>query len=92
MTSKLTPARSTSVTIVPAGLPDPRSRRGMRHTLTSLVLAAVAAVLAGARSFTAIGERAADAPPRVLAALGVSGLRGGAGYRKIDGFLTARRS
>jgi hypothetical protein len=32
------------------------------------------------------------APPRVLAALGVSGLRGGAGYRKIDGFLTARRS
>lgn len=29
------------------------------------------AVLAGARSFTAIGEWAADAPPRVLAALGV---------------------
>ena len=43
----------------------------MRHTLTSLVLAAVAAVLAGARSFTAIGEWAADAPPRVLAVLGV---------------------
>jgi DDE_Tnp_1-associated len=33
--------------------------------------AAVAAMLAGARSFTAIGEWAADAPPRVLAALGV---------------------
>ena len=43
----------------------------MRHTLTSLVLAAVAAVLAGARSCTAIGEWAADAPPRVLAVLGV---------------------
>ena len=40
----------------------------MRHTLTSLLLAAVAA---GARSFTAIGEWAADAPPRVLVALGV---------------------
>ena len=40
----------------------------MRHTLASLLLAAVAAVLAGARSFTAIGEWAADAPPRVLAA------------------------
>jgi predicted transposase YbfD/YdcC len=43
----------------------------VRHTLTSLLLAAVAAVLAGARSFTAIGEWAADAPPRVLAALEV---------------------
>jgi hypothetical protein len=43
----------------------------VRHTLTSLLLAAVAAVLAGARSFTAVGEWAADAPPRVLAALGV---------------------
>src|SRR5262252_9860539 len=52
-------------------VPDPRDPRGVRHTLTSLLLAAVAAVLAGARSFTAIGEWAADAPPRVLAALGV---------------------
>jgi predicted transposase YbfD/YdcC len=54
-----------------ADVPDPRDPRGVRHTLTSLLLAAVAAVLAGARSFTAIGEWAADAPPRVLAALGV---------------------
>ena len=54
-----------------AGVPDPRDPRGVRHTLTSLLLAAVAAVLAGARSFTAVGEWAADAPPRVLAALGV---------------------
>jgi predicted transposase YbfD/YdcC len=43
----------------------------VRHTLTSLLLAAVAAVLAGARSFTAIGEWVADAPPQVLACLGV---------------------
>jgi hypothetical protein len=54
-----------------AGVPDPRDPRGVRHTLTSLLLAAVAAVLAGAQSFTAIGEWAADAPPQVLAALGV---------------------
>jgi len=40
----------------------------VRHTLTSL--AAVAAVLAGARSFAAIGEWVADGPPRVLAVLG----------------------
>jgi predicted transposase YbfD/YdcC len=43
----------------------------VRHTLTSLLLAAVAAVLAGARSFTAVGEWVADAPPQVLASLGV---------------------
>jgi len=54
-----------------AQVPDPRDPRGVRHTLTSLLLAAVAAVVAGACSFTAIGEWAADAPPRVLAALGV---------------------
>jgi DDE family transposase len=35
---------------------DPRHPRGVRHSLTSLLLAAVAAVLAGARSFAAIGE------------------------------------
>ena len=52
-------------------MPDPRDPRGVRHTLTSLLLTAVAAVLAGARSFTAVGEWAADAPPQVLAALGV---------------------
>jgi predicted transposase YbfD/YdcC len=54
-----------------AQVPDPRDPRGVRHTLTSLLLAAVAAVLAGARSFAAIGEWAADAPPWVLAVLGV---------------------
>ena len=38
------------------GVPDPRDPRGVRHTLTSLLLAAIAAVLAGARSFAAIHE------------------------------------
>jgi predicted transposase YbfD/YdcC len=52
-------------------VPDLRDRRGVRHTLTSLLLAAVAAVLAGARSFTAVGEWVADAPPQVLATLGI---------------------
>lgn len=52
-------------------VPDPRDPRGVRHTLTSLLLASVAAVLAGARSLAAIGEWAADAPPQVMAALGV---------------------
>ena len=52
-------------------VPDPRGPRGVRHTLTSLLLTAVAAVLAGARSFTAVGEWVADAPPQVLAGLGI---------------------
>jgi hypothetical protein len=42
-----------------AMLPDPRDRRGRRHTLAS------------ARSVTAIAEWATDAPWQVLAALGV---------------------
>ena len=54
-----------------AGVPDPRDPRGVRHTLTSSLLAAVAAVLAGARSFAAVGEWVADAPPQVLGVLGV---------------------
>jgi DDE_Tnp_1-associated len=54
-----------------AQVPDPRDPRGVRHALTSLLLAAIAAVLAGARSFAAVGEWVADAPPQFLASLGV---------------------
>lgn len=54
-----------------ARVPDPRDRRGIRHSLASVLLTSLAAVLAGARSLAAIGEWAADAPPTVLAALGV---------------------
>jgi predicted transposase YbfD/YdcC len=54
-----------------AQVPDPRDSRGVRHSMTSLLLAAVAAVLAGARSFAAVGEWVADAPPQVLALIGV---------------------
>jgi predicted transposase YbfD/YdcC len=52
-------------------VPDPRDRRGVRHRLTSLLSVAVCAVLAGAKSLTAIGEWAADAPAEVLVRLGV---------------------
>jgi predicted transposase YbfD/YdcC len=54
-----------------ATIPDPRDRRGRRHTLASVLAVSAAAVLAGARSVTAIAEWAADAPWPVLAALGV---------------------
>jgi predicted transposase YbfD/YdcC len=54
-----------------ARVPDPRKRRGVRHSLSSVLAAAIAAVMAGAQSFTAIGEWIADAPPDVLASLGI---------------------
>lgn len=50
---------------------DPRRKHGRRHTLVAIVGIAVAAVLAGARGFTAIGQWARGAPQPVLAALGV---------------------
>lgn len=52
-----------------AVVPDPRKRRGVRHTLHSILMIAAAAMCAGCRSFTAIGEWAADAPQQILARL-----------------------
>ena len=40
-----------------ATLADPRHRRGKRHPFVSVLLIACSAVLAGARSFAAIGSR-----------------------------------
>jgi predicted transposase YbfD/YdcC len=66
------------------GVPDPRARRGVRHTFMSILLVAAAAVLTGARSFTAIGEWAADAPQHVLKALGTRRDRHHGCYRAPD--------
>ncbi|WP_240676937.1 ISAs1 family transposase [Actinacidiphila soli] len=51
-------------------LPDPRHRRGKRHPLLSVLLVAASAVIAGARSYAAIGQWAASAPQHALARLG----------------------
>ena len=56
-----------------AGVADPRHRRGVRHRLAVILGLAVCAVLAGARSFTAIAEWAADAGRQTLARLGATG-------------------
>ena len=56
-----------------ASVSDPRHRRGVRHRLAVVLGLAVCAVLAGARSFTAIAEWAADADEETLARLGVRG-------------------
>jgi DDE family transposase len=52
-------------------LPDPRSRYGRRYPLAGLLAIAAAAVLTGARSFTAIGEFARQLPQATLARLGI---------------------
>ena len=55
-----------------ADVPDPRARRGVRHRLAMILSLALCAVLAGARSFTAIAEWAADADQATRDALGVT--------------------
>src|ERR1700728_2397999 len=55
-----------------AQVPDPRKRRGRRHPLAGLLAVGIAAVIAGSRSFAAIGQWAADAGPQTLAVLGAA--------------------
>ncbi len=50
---------------------DPRNRRGIRHPLVSILALAAAAVVAGARSYVALGQWAAHTPAGVLTALEV---------------------
>jgi predicted transposase YbfD/YdcC len=54
-----------------ARLPDPRARRGVRHRLPVVVSAAVCAVVAGYRSYTAIAEWVDDAPAATALTLGI---------------------
>src|ERR1022692_3773506 len=56
-----------------ARVADPRRRRGVRHRLAGILGLALCAVVAGARSFTAIAEWAADADEQTLRMLGVTG-------------------
>ncbi|MCX5097273.1 ISAs1 family transposase [Streptomyces sp. NBC_00365] len=53
-----------------ATVPDPRRAKGRRHPLVFVLAPAACAVLAGAKSLTAIAEWAADPPAAVLTALG----------------------
>ena len=69
-------ARSQYLLDLLGQIPDPRRRRGRRHPLAGLLAVGIAAVIAGSRSFAAIGQWAADAGPGVLAGLGA--MRGAA--------------
>jgi predicted transposase YbfD/YdcC len=66
----LRPAEPPHLLAYLATVTDPRARAGRRHPLAAILGLAAAAVLAGARSLTAIAEWAADAPQPVCAALG----------------------
>jgi hypothetical protein len=55
--------------------PDRRARRGIRHRLATVVAAAVCAVVAGYRSYTAIGEWVADLPAESAGRLGIDAHR-----------------
>ena len=79
MSSSLTPW-SAARHDAPGGLlatlgavPDPRDPRGVRHALPVVLAMTAAAVLAGARSFTAIGEWVADQGQDVMKQLGAAG-------------------
>jgi predicted transposase YbfD/YdcC len=73
MTSSSIPAaRSQYLLDLLAQVPDPRQKRGRRHPLAGLLAVGTAAVIAGSRSFAAIGQWAADAGADVLAGLGAA--------------------
>src|SRR5580658_2168479 len=68
--SPIAVARSQYLLDLLAQVPDPRKKRGRRHALAGLLAVGIAAVIAGSRSFAAIGQWAGDAGPEALAALG----------------------
>lgn len=51
-------------------IPDPRKRRGVRHKVQGILATSICAVLAGARSFTAMAEWAAEQSKETLQRLG----------------------
>lgn len=53
-----------------AGVADPRHARGVPHRIGTVLTVMVLAVLAGARNFREIADRAAELPPQVLALAG----------------------
>jgi predicted transposase YbfD/YdcC len=86
----LQPAEPTHLLVYLAAVPDPRRGCGRRHPLVAILALAAAAVLAGARSITAIAEWAADTPQPVRAALGAR--RDAPDYFTVPAEATIRRA
>ncbi len=70
---------------------DPRGRRGRQHDLSAILAVGLGAVIAGARSFVAIGDWVAHQPMEVLRGLGVTTPSGPdeSTIRRIFGLLDA---
>jgi len=64
-TGELSTAGAVRLLQALSAVPDPRRRRGRRHSLQSILLIAVSAVLAGARSYAAIGDWSVITRPAV---------------------------
>jgi predicted transposase YbfD/YdcC len=88
---QLRPAETPHLLAYLATVTDPRTRAGRRHPLVTILVIATAAVLAGARSMTAIAEWATDVPQPVLAALGAR-RDPLTGHRPAPGEATIRRT
>jgi predicted transposase YbfD/YdcC len=73
-----------------ATVPDPRDPRGVRHKLPGVLAMTAAGVLAGSRSFYAIGQWLADASERTLKRLGAR-LHPGSGRYVAPDEATLRR-
>lgn len=71
-------------------LPDPRDRRGRRHSLVAVLLTAACAILVSAPSYLAIGQWARHAPQHTLARLGIRA-HGPLGVRTPPSASTLRR-
>ena len=71
-------------------VPDPRDVRGRRYPAATLLCAAVAAVLTGARSLLAISEWITDAPQQVLGTFGFA-IDPLTGMRPVPHAATVRR-
>uniref|UniRef100_UPI000A01C524 ISAs1 family transposase n=1 Tax=Frankia casuarinae (strain DSM 45818 / CECT 9043 / HFP020203 / CcI3) TaxID=106370 RepID=UPI000A01C524 len=70
-------------------VPDPRKSRGRRYSLAVVLTLATCAVVAGARSFTAIGEWAADAGQAVAGPLGIVRVPEESTFRRVFAALDA---
>jgi len=73
-TARALGAERARLLAVLAAVPGPRARRTVRHQLAVILSLALCAVPAGARSFTAIAEWAADSDQATRDALGVTGV------------------
>ena len=83
------PGRASQLLDLLATMPDPRDPRGVRYRLAGVLAVAVSAVLAGSRSFAAIGEWAADLPGEHLTRLGLARAPEESTWRKLFARLDA---